>query len=353
MHDETWGLVEKEIRLFLSGLAPTRDGHACSVADRAGLERALATLETLREYAVSLEKNNGLVAAIGEIMAGEPAAKVIADSEAAAIIEAYRQQVAALSQDILDRQYSALIVEHVALREHSATIIRERDEARKWKTTLQSDMAFQSAQARIAQLEGALRSVLVMWNQGPCPRKLDEALSWRQNDEKARQMADAALSPATAEPPTPAVELSHCDHSGRCVAPASATDGTTSCVYCGKELHFRDGNWWTWDARFAPNGGIPQEQESMRPAEPTPQSDVTLPECEHCGAPKDSAEDECAYCRPLTPSEREEVIAATEHAARYLPSPGNHPICTPVHVAWLQRLVEIHGKLTATPEPQP
>lgn len=38
-----------------------------------------------------------------------------------------------------------------------------------------------------------------------------------------------------------------CDYSGRCEAAADA-EGITNCIHCGKELHERDGQWWTHDA---------------------------------------------------------------------------------------------------------
>lgn len=45
-----------------------------------------------------------------------------------------------------------------------------------------------------ADLVAALRAMLVMMDRGPKPEKLDEALSWRQCDERARAMAVAALA---------------------------------------------------------------------------------------------------------------------------------------------------------------
>lgn len=48
----------------------------------------------------------------------------------------------------------------------------------------------------VDDLAAALEAVLVMWDRGPCPKKLDEALSWRENDERARAMASAALAKA-------------------------------------------------------------------------------------------------------------------------------------------------------------
>lgn len=49
-----------------------------------------------------------------------------------------------------------------------------------------------------------------------------------------------------------------CDEVGRCEGQESArTAGICNCTHCGKELHFRDGHWWTWDARLHPD---PQPQ---------------------------------------------------------------------------------------------
>jgi hypothetical protein len=40
-----------------------------------------------------------------------------------------------------------------------------------------------------------------------------------------------------------------CDISGRCEGQAWARQSRIcSCTHCGKELHYRDGAWWTWDA---------------------------------------------------------------------------------------------------------
>lgn len=47
-----------------------------------------------------------------------------------------------------------------------------------------------------------------------------------------------------------------CNNSGRCEAAADA-ESITGCIHCGKELHQRDGFWWTWDADQYPN---PQPQ---------------------------------------------------------------------------------------------
>jgi DNA-binding transcriptional MerR regulator len=48
--------------------------------------------------------------------------------------------------------------------------------------------------AHEAQLAEALKAILCMGNRGPQPRKLNEAMTWRQNDEMALEMARAALS---------------------------------------------------------------------------------------------------------------------------------------------------------------
>lgn len=39
----------------------------------------------------------------------------------------------------------------------------------------------------------------------------------------------------------------HCDNSGECEAPRGARD-ITNCIYCGKELREKNGEWFTWDA---------------------------------------------------------------------------------------------------------
>lgn len=57
--------------------------------------------------------------------------------------------------------------------------------------------AIQDANVRLIAaapaLYEALKAVVIMASKGQ-PRKLDEALTWRENDEKARAMADAALA---------------------------------------------------------------------------------------------------------------------------------------------------------------
>lgn len=39
----------------------------------------------------------------------------------------------------------------------------------------------------------------------------------------------------------------HCDNSGLCTA-AETSDTISNCKYCGKELIWKNGNWWTWDS---------------------------------------------------------------------------------------------------------
>lgn len=43
---------------------------------------------------------------------------------------------------------------------------------------------------------------------------------------------------------------------GHCEAPPTAR-GITNCIHCGKELHERDGAWFTWDAPA--DGGVAQD----------------------------------------------------------------------------------------------
>ena len=48
--------------------------------------------------------------------------------------------------------------------------------------------------AALARCVEAIKALLIMNDCGPSPRKLDDALTWRQNDEKARSLAIAAIS---------------------------------------------------------------------------------------------------------------------------------------------------------------
>ena len=51
-----------------------------------------------------------------------------------------------------------------------------------------------AADSRVAALVKAGRALLVVMDRGDYPRKLDEALTWRQNDEMARRMMEEALA---------------------------------------------------------------------------------------------------------------------------------------------------------------
>ena len=46
----------------------------------------------------------------------------------------------------------------------------------------------------IRELVRALQAMVIMSDRGERPRKLDEALTWLQNDELARQLVDKALA---------------------------------------------------------------------------------------------------------------------------------------------------------------
>lgn len=72
--------------------------------------------------------------------------------------------------DVSSDEFVALN-ELISKAERATTAERERDEAL-----------------------AALRAMLTVMDSGSKPRKLDEALTWRENDEKARAMAVAALS---------------------------------------------------------------------------------------------------------------------------------------------------------------
>ncbi len=55
--------------------------------------------------------------------------------------------------------------------------------------------------AELQDAVDALRAMKTMQDRGPCPKKFDEALSWRENDELARQLADAAIASYDAKHP--------------------------------------------------------------------------------------------------------------------------------------------------------
>lgn len=52
-----------------------------------------------------------------------------------------------------------------------------------------------------------------------------------------------------------------CDISGYCCAAAEERErGITSCIYCGKELHYIEGRWLTWDWQSHPNPRAQNEE---------------------------------------------------------------------------------------------
>ena len=53
----------------------------------------------------------------------------------------------------------------------------------------------EAQQRRIEELEAALIAMRTVMDNGPMPKRLDDALTWRQCDERARAMCDAALQP--------------------------------------------------------------------------------------------------------------------------------------------------------------
>lgn len=67
------------------------------------------------------------------------------------------------------------------------------------------------------------------------------------NDEAKQTMADCAETWCKCGAPGTNEEHPCCDYSGTCEAAPDAA-GITNCIHCGKELHQRDGEWWTWDA---------------------------------------------------------------------------------------------------------
>lgn len=55
------------------------------------------------------------------------------------------------------------------------------------------ESSLKESEASCTVLREALKAVRTMW-QSKKPKKLDEALSWRENDEKAESMANHALT---------------------------------------------------------------------------------------------------------------------------------------------------------------
>lgn len=73
------------------------------------------------------------------------------------------------------------------------------------------------------------------------------ACDYGVNDEAAQIKADCAETWCKCGRPATCDEDPCCDNSGQCEAPPDAR-GITNCIHCGKELHEKDGAWWTHDA---------------------------------------------------------------------------------------------------------
>jgi hypothetical protein len=58
-------------------------------------------------------------------------------------------------------------------------------------TSLENQLT--AERAKVALVVDALNALLIMTDRGPCPKKLDAALTWRANDELARSKALAAI----------------------------------------------------------------------------------------------------------------------------------------------------------------
>lgn len=123
-------------------------------------------------------------------------------------LAAYEKQVVGLESSCMkvEQKCYALTAERDQARTerkvwHHAVELKNGQIIKIMEANNEYEMALKESRERIRTLEEALRAVLVMWDRGPCPRKLDEALSWRENDERARAMADAALSPAIQRTP--------------------------------------------------------------------------------------------------------------------------------------------------------
>jgi hypothetical protein len=85
-----------------------------------------------------------------------------------------------------------LLAEVKELREKLAEAERHAQKNGEWleiRTTQLNDLT-----ARADKLAEALDAMIIMSDAGPCPKKFDEALSWRENDIKARRLADDALA---------------------------------------------------------------------------------------------------------------------------------------------------------------
>lgn len=71
--------------------------------------------------------------------------------------------------------------------------------AKKGETNATERKATAQLFASAPAMYEALRAMVIVMDRGPQPRKLEEALTWRQCDETARAMADAAIALATTQ----------------------------------------------------------------------------------------------------------------------------------------------------------
>lgn len=282
-NDETWGLVKRGLD---NGLRAAQS--RCCPEAAAEIDTALAALGTLREATSS----SAMAVEIGDLRGQVQSlcAKAVEDQAQAGA------RIAALTADIEIRKEA-----HRKQGEYAASLLRERDGAlRTIKANCGAATIGLQAQARVAQLEGALREIASTYS------------GWTGD---IGQIVSAALSPALAEPLKPKRVI--------CRQP------DTVCASCESS---------------ADDGGCvdPWRTYPYATSEPTGTNDDLISRA--------MVEETCAEKRrEQFMALRAEVIAATEHAARYLPSPGRHNLNMPVHTEWLQRLVAIHGKLTANP----
>ena len=79
-----------------------------------------------------------------------------------------------------------------ALLKNLYAVQREMEDWRTSAIDLEKQLA--ERDAALARCVEAIKALLIMNDCGPSPRKLDDALTWRQNDEKARSLAIAAIS---------------------------------------------------------------------------------------------------------------------------------------------------------------
>jgi hypothetical protein len=72
-----------------------------------------------------------------------------------------------------------------------------RDMYEDWEAEREKFIAELSAcKERVRELLGACQALLVVMDKGDKPRKLDDALTWRENDERAHKLATVAIAKA-------------------------------------------------------------------------------------------------------------------------------------------------------------